>query len=332
MTTHADFAGLVTDVVGRYGYWPTGDPEPVTSGTLNWNFRISTDGGEYFVRRYRDDLETERIRGEHQLVAWAAERGVPAPLPESVPDGPTWLELAGGRWAIYPWIEGELVPRGQLSPHQAQTLGALQGFTQSVLAHHPDSQGANLSMRWSKDESLALLRRIEGVPPKSSDDEVYQRAVTKQRETLEALDVLPPEAFAGLPCQVLHGDFHDHQVLWQGDSIAALVDWEIWHTDPRVWELVRSLAFTRILGEPLMADYLAGYRAHVSLTEDECRLGIRMWWQSRVVGLWAWAAYFLQGNTRVDRFFPAMIAESDLIADEAWRKGVEERFVAGALG
>jgi hypothetical protein len=92
---HADFAGLIPDVIGRFGLWPQSEPVAVPGGTLNWNFRIETDGGSYFVRRYRDNLETERIKGEHELLRWAEERGVPVALPEETPDDLSLVQRAG---------------------------------------------------------------------------------------------------------------------------------------------------------------------------------------------------------------------------------------------
>ncbi len=319
-------------MIGRLGYWPMSEPEPVLSGTLNWNFGIDSDGGRLFVRRYRDDLETPRIHGEHALVRWVEERGVPVPLPELTEDDRSVIEIAGGRWAVYPWIDGEVPERGSLSGSQVRTLGALHGFTQSVLAGHPDSAGARMQMAWDKAQSLEYLARIRAVAAAKGADDWLQDAVAKQTSLLEGLEVLPPSGYASLPCQLLHGDFHDHQVIWDGENIAALVDWEIWHADPRVWEVVRSLAFSQLLDSPMLEDYLGGYRQFVQLTEDECRLGLRLWWQSRLVGLWAWAAYFLQGNTRVAKFFPEMVAELDKVADEGWKAGIEERFVRAACG
>ena len=331
MPTHDDFVSVIPDVVGAFGYWPMGEPQAVTGGTLNWNFRVPTDGGDYFVRRYRDDLETQRIRGEHALVRWVAERGVPAPLPEAVEDR-SLIEIGGGRWSIFPWIEGEVGGRGTLTPAQATTLGALHGYTQAVLATHPLSEDARMWLNWSKEQSLEMLRRVSRAARDQRAEPEIQGAIDRQFATLEQMDVLPPSAFASLPAQLIHGDFHDHQVLWDGDNIAALVDWEVWRTDSRIWELVRSLAFSQLLDSPRLEDYLAGYREHVRLSEEECRLGLRLWWQSRTVGLWAWQAYFLDGNTRVSRFFPALVAEHDKLANEGWRSGIEERFVKAAVG
>lgn len=331
MPGHEDFANLIPDVVGRFGLWPLGEPIPVTSGTLNWNFAVETDGGRKFVRRYRDDLLLDRIRGEHALVVWLAERGVPVPVPAQTPADESIIQMVG-RWAVFDWVEGEVLPRGSLTPSQARTLGMAHGRIQSLLAGHPLSAGATMQMHWDKAESLALLQQVRTVAPRSGAETWVLGALAKQQALLEAMDVAPPKSFQSLPAQVLHGDFHDHQVLWEGDAIAAVADWELWHTDPRVWEVIRSLSFSQLLDTPLLEEYLAGYREHVSLSEGECRLGLRLWWQSRVVGLWAWSAYFLQGNTRVAKFLPAMAEELGRVADEAWKARIEERFVRAATG
>lgn len=332
MPEHADFAGLIPDVIGRFGLWPQSEPEAVSVGTLNWNFSIDTDGGKYFVRRCRDDLETERIKGEHALLRWVDERGIPAPVPEETPDDLSLVHIAGGRWVVFPWIEGEVRARGSLSAAQAQTLGALHGFVQSVLATHPSSAGARATMTWDMGQSVALLAAVAAAAERSGAESWLREGISKQQRMLEEMDVLPPAAFDSLPVQLLHGDFHDGQVIWQGDAIAALVDWELWQLNPRAWELVRSLAFSRLLDTPMLEDYLAGYRHFVRLSEEECRLALRLWWQSRAVGVWAWAAHFLQGNERVKEFFPAQIAELDKIADFTWKSAIEERFVRAALG
>lgn len=332
MPTHADFAAIVPDVLGMYGLWPYGEPEPVPGGTLNWNFHVRTDGGEYFLRRCRDDLETPRIRGEHALVKWVAERGVPAPVPETAPERGTIAEIAGGRWALYPWVDGEVRPRGSLTSAQARTLGLAHGAIQAVLALHPDSRGASMTQRWDAAQSRVLLVRILDMARSQAEESWLVEGIETQLRLLDGWDVLPPEAFASLPAQVLHGDFHDQQVLWDGDDIAAVVDWEIWHTGARVWELVRSLSFSLLLDSPLLEDYLDGYRRFVTLSEAECRLGLQLWWQSRVVGCWAWQACFLEGNQRVRDFFPEMVRGLERVADPARRSAIEERFVRAACG
>ena len=112
--------------------------------------------------------------------------------------------------------------------------------------------------------------------------------------------------------------------------MVAVVDWEIWHTDARAWELIRSLSFSKLLDSPRLEEYLAGYGEHVRLTEDELQLALTLWFQSRLVGLWAWWAYVMEGNERVARFFPAMLTEFDHISDMDWQESVRSRVVDAA--
>jgi homoserine kinase type II len=323
---------LLDEAKGVMGAWGMvgRSASAVPGGTLNWNFRVETGEGVYFLRCVRANLETERIAGEHELVAWVAERGVPAPVPIPTADGKTIALVGDRRWALLPWMPGAPVERGTLSPAQARSLGSMHGRVQVVLAGHPASEGARMIGRWDKQQSLDLLDRLIAKARERGEAEWIVAGIESQRRMLDALDVLPPEAFASLPCQVLHGDFHDQQALFVGDEVSAIVDWEIWHTDPRAWELARSLAFSTLFPSPRLEDYLAGYREHVRLGEDEVRLAMRNWFQSRVVGLWAWWAYLMEGNDRVAAFFPEMIAELERMATPGWTKSVTERVLRAA--
>lgn len=332
MPSHADFSETVPDIIGRFGFWPHSAPEPVAGGSLNWNFGVDAEGERLFVRRYRDGVTIERVRAEHALTGWVAERGIPAPVPFKTDAGESVLAMAGGLWAVHPWVDGVVRERGSLTAAQAELLGAAHGATQAVLAEHPDSSNAALAMSWDKGESLEWLGRIIEAAEARTAEPWMLSGLHRQLSMLRDWEVLPPGGFGSLPAQLLHGDFHDHQVLWDGDEIVAIVDWELCGPNPRSWELIRSLAFSQFLGAPGMEAYLAGYRRFIHLSEAECRLGLRLWWQSRVVGLWAWAKYFLEGDERVAKFLPQVVTELEHVADEGWRAGIEERFVRAACG
>ncbi len=299
----------------------------VPGGTLNWNFDVQASGHRYFLRCYRGNLETERIAGEHLLVNWIAERGIPAPVPIQTTQGETLLVNGEQRWALFPWMSGAVVERGRLSQSQARALGQMHGRVQAALASHPLIGGVRFAQRWDEEQSLALLSRLVTASKERQVESWITDGIDHQRQLLETMEVLPPEHFSSLPCQLLHGDFHDQQVLFEGDRVSAVVDWEIWHTDPRAWELVRSLSFSRLLDSLLLEDYLTGYREHVQLAEDEVQLALTLWFQSRVVGLWAWWAYLMEGNDRVAEFFAATLAEIDRVTDENWTNAIRERIV-----
>ncbi len=324
---HASLRELIPEVLKGYGLTLNAAPEPVAGGTLNWNFSVEAGAGRYFLRRYRDDSPVDRIIAEHELLAWVANRGLPAPRPLPLTTGGTVCDLKSGHWALFPWARGFPSVRGSLTPERARALGQAHGQVQSVLAHHPGSQGARIAMRWDKSESLRLLEQVRLAAQSRETEPWLLPAIERQHDVLARLDVLPPEAFTSLPCQLLHGDFHDGQVLWVGDEVSAVVDWELFRDGPRVWELIRSLAFSELIDSLVFDNYLRGYREHIQLAEDEVRLGLRLWWQSRVVGLWTWSAYFLQGNERVGALLRATAADLDRAIDEEWKARLAERFV-----
>jgi homoserine kinase type II len=324
---HESLEAGIPRVLRDWGIGEASAVAPVPGGTLNWNFRVQAGEASFFLRCYRESLPSERITGEHELLAWASERGIPAPVPVSAMDGGTVVVHGLARWALFPWVEGVTRERGTLTAVQARAMGEVHGRIQAALAHHPESNGARLTMRWGKGESLVILEQVAVAAERSGAEPWVRDGIARQQHMLEVLDVKPAEYFDGLPCQLLHGDFHDQQLLFEGDRVAAVVDWEIWHTSARAWEVVRSLAFSELMESPLLAAYGAGYREHVQLSEEECRLALELWWQSRVVGCWVWAAHFLQGNARVAAFFPGTIAELDLVADEDRKGRVAERMV-----
>jgi hypothetical protein len=71
---------------------PVAGVQPIEDGTLNWNFHVATNAGDYVLRCHRDNLESERIEGEHALLAWVVERGIPAPVPVLARSGQTLIE------------------------------------------------------------------------------------------------------------------------------------------------------------------------------------------------------------------------------------------------
>jgi Ser/Thr protein kinase RdoA (MazF antagonist) len=304
----------------------------VEGGSQNRNFDVRTSSERFFLRLVRPNLENERILGEHELMRWVAGRGVPAPVPVLLPSGLSVLQQGAERWVLFPWAEGEPGVRGSLTAGASQALGAAHGLVQAVLREHPASAGAAFGQHWDGDTSRRDLASLIALGREGGAPGVAIAAMERQLALLERADLLPPAAFAGLPSQMLHGDFHDRQVLFAGNRVTAVVDWEAWRVDSRAWELVRSLAFSRLLDSPSLEAYVAGYRRFVAVTPDEIELALTLWFQSRLTGLWLWHAYLVEGNQRLAEFFAESARQLELQADDAWVRDLRRRLVAAACG
>jgi Ser/Thr protein kinase RdoA (MazF antagonist) len=333
---------VLTHALACFGYAAQAPPTLIGAGTLNHNYFVQTNRGEFVLRRIRDDQPDASVAIEHETIRWIAARGVPVPLPSllseiaiatetELPPTCVRLETPGpngatemSRWVLFPFVEGRRVGRDTLAATEAATLGDAHGRLHALLREHPRSRSAKFGMQWSAQQSAAMLERVEAVIRSNGATGDALEGVILQRRLLDAYDVRAPVAFDPLPCQWLHGDFHVDQVLF-GDAskITAILDWELCQSNARVWELVRSLAFSGLLdGHPNASSYLRSYRRHVPIDRDELDLGLSLWWQSRVVGVWIWWAAFVQGNARVHAFIPDTVATLRRIAEPGWRERV----------
>ena len=186
-------------------------------------------------------------------------------------------------------------------------------------------------LAWDTDASIEALRRVEEAARERLEDRAVLEAIEFHRRLLEGDVARPFSEIGELPCQLLHGDLHDEQVLLaEDDSVVGVVDWELTRVAARVWELIRSRSFSGVLETHLPDHYLRGFRGHVQLTEQECRGGIELWWQTRLHGTWVYEVYFLEGNDRVRPLLGETDRHLRRFADETWRTQIADRLVAAS--
>lgn len=323
----------IVEVLEQYGLSLRGEPVAVGGGTLNWNYRVETGAGPRFLRRHREEVSAERILEEHALIAWVGERAVPVARPEVARTGATVIESEdGGLWALYPWIGGAPPVRGAASSPEAFAAGEMHGRLHRTLAEHPAPGEPAGGYEFETAASIEQLQRVLAVATARGAAGWILDGLREQLALLEARGH-EVAALPGLPLGLVHGDYHDQQLLFDGPSrIVAVTDWEQFAVRPRLREVIRSLFFSELMDRPQMADYMAGYRQHVALEAEECRLGMELWWYGRLHSTWVAEAYFLEGNERVAMFFGEAFRTLRMLSDEGARSRLKERFVRAATG
>lgn len=335
----------IPDVLSLYGLRCVAPPVRVSAGTLNENYLVQTQRGPKVLRRIRDDQPDANVCLEHETIIWMHQRALPVALPiaPTLPSDPTdaglpttcirlrrrsEAESEPGRWALFDFIKGAIAPRSQLSRVQASALGDMHGRLQRALAKHPRSSTASFTMQWSTEQADRVLHQSHIAAEQANAPSVVLEGINLQRALLNTTDIRGPEHFAKLPCQWLHGDFHSGQVLLdERSTVTAVLDWELCQSGARVWELIRSIAFSGLLEQPALEDYLSAYCRHIDLSEEEVALGMDLWWQSRIVGGWVWWAGYVQGNLRVLDVVPDTIATLNSLAQPGWSAGINQRVI-----
>lgn len=297
----------IAKALESFGYRLIGSPEPIAESVLNENYRVETEAGSRFLRMVRSSRTVERLFPEQRMLDWVAARGIPIVRPELGGDGMPFVRPGADLIQVLPWVEGR---HGALSPGDAALLGETEARVHVALADFADADlprgGAGVS--WDTDRSIQVLRRVDDViryyPSPPAESLRVQEALRFQLELLESDVVRPVMDFAGLATQPCHGDYHSRNVLiGPAGAVAAVVDWEVARVIPPVFELLRALSYSHYLESPPLEAYLRGYGSVRRFSADECVLGVEMWWQSRIHGVWPYEMRFIRGDRRPARFF-----------------------------
>jgi homoserine kinase type II len=189
----------------------------IAAGTINSNFALTTDTGEYFLRVNEGKAEAD-VAWEARLVTALAAAGVPTPPPLVALDGLPYARVLQ-KWAsMFPWRDGTHVAAGDVTPRMAETFGAaLAGLHVAGLALPPAWRRGSI---YDHDHLVTRFERFARV-----DDKALARAIAILREELsvaKAASGVRKRATHG----IIHGDLFRDNVLWEGDAISAILDFE----------------------------------------------------------------------------------------------------------
>jgi homoserine kinase type II len=235
--------------------------EALALGSVNSNFRLSTaSGARYFARIY-EEQGTEGARAELRLLRGLHEQGVPVTLPLTYQDGGDVALLGPKAFSVYEWVDGAHLCNELVTPERAFTLGealARMHVASPRLGPLPEGRFGLAGIR----ERLQHIRR----DTHQFDDDVA---------LLEAkLGHYERARDAQLPHGLVHGDLFRDNVLWQGEEIAALLDFESAAVGPLAYDIAVCLlawCYTDALRVDCAAALVGGYERVRPLSPSERR-------------------------------------------------------------
>jgi homoserine kinase type II len=191
--------------------------DPIAVGTINTNLCVETAAGRLFVR-INEGKAPDDIRREADIVAHAASRGVPTPVPLRTPAGEPFVRWSGELASVFPWVEGRTLRRPELLPAHAAAVGRGLAALHRASPGFPDQRPG----RYEPDEIARRFAHVSGLG---------------RPELARAVAVLGPEleALAGaraahLTTGIIHGDLFMDNVLFTDAGpaarLAALIDFE----------------------------------------------------------------------------------------------------------
>jgi Ser/Thr protein kinase RdoA (MazF antagonist) len=216
-----------------------------------------------------------------ETTAYLARHGFPTPVYRRTLEGKAALEVRGLLCTLRPWVEGATLERETLTAAQMAALGRTLGWCHRLLAALPPGEHFD----WATgvpgvlEELDQLMARIVARLEPAEGDGVVLEALTMKRALLERAGDLSA-LFAPCPVQVVHGDYHVENVLFdEAGALRAVIDVQ-GSTNHRVLEVYRAIAWSQRSWEepaamdlPLAWTFVQGYREEAPLSAEELRRG-----------------------------------------------------------
>ncbi|SFK20129.1 homoserine kinase type II [Streptosporangium canum] len=206
---------------------------PIGQGTVN--FRVACDDGlEAFVKNYPAGTDLGAEREAIGLSTLAVEAGIPGA--QVLPNEKGKVIDASGELpvSVWEWMPGRVETR--LSATQMTAAGDALGRIHALFAPlptGPDPDAAVQAWRTPDVDGLAatidkLLKIIAGrVRDGVADtfDVEAQRTLLERRSMLDRVPGLLDDLPEKLTVQVLHGDYSPVNLLFEGETLSAVLDY-----------------------------------------------------------------------------------------------------------
>lgn len=298
----------------RWGVGGVSGVRHLAEGLMNRNYRVETARGPFFLKQFLD-IARDQIAFQHRVTAALAQAGLPVPAPIALPDGRTVVTVSGQRYALYPWVAGRHRHGLDMSLRECAALGHLLARLHAQLARvMPPVQQTLVVPTPEPRDTVAMIQRLLGRlrQQRSRDafDELAKRRLSERGPLLDRFANQRPAACDTLAVGYVHGDFHALNVLYEGDEVIAILDWDRLSVRPYTVELVRAATLFFGYGDDRGLDldrvraFAGAYRQASGMDAEEIRSGVhRMWWE-RLNDLWMLEWRYLRDDRSCDHLFP----------------------------
>ena len=200
---------------------------------LGGAFNLNVWVDNHVVRVYGPWVSAERGQALQQIRQTLKRAGIPIPDLRPTLDGSLWATFGDNFLEVEQYITGEPMDLGQQFRAGMQLLGRLHTLMADLALQHPPPIANHLPQEFALDathDATAFIRAWNPTPQEAHLAEVA--------ETLAGL--LP---VVDLPCQLVHGDFWDNNVLFQDTTAVAVLDFDFAGVRPRIDDLALPLSY-----------------------------------------------------------------------------------------
>lgn len=190
-------------------------------GTASVKAQVDCAEGSYIVRRTPSDTVAAHLEYDAALRQYLAERGFPAPKPLATPTGGALFKHEGQLFEMSQCLPGRVI----VTPSKAQLHEAGR-----ILARlHKIGKGFEHAGKdgCAREDHISVLRPIlQHLFQLAAGRPEVKPALRKLERLLEQVAAILEQEYDALEQTVIHGDFHAGNLLFQGNKITAVLDFD----------------------------------------------------------------------------------------------------------
>ena len=218
-------------------------------------------------------LQQELLRA-NKIFHHLARHGFPAPAPLRTKAGSTIATIKGEHYAVYPFVHGRAMVRG--NARQVAEAGTALGSYHLIMADYPRRMSRSEEPFPSRfqDRLDLFTENVEALDGQPSALRI-EASLDYFKDSLLDIELsLLRLSYEDLPQLTIHGDYRRQNILFEGDRLAAVIDFHRSRFEARSLDLAIALADIlprtsngHALG--LARSFINSYERVQSLSNDE---------------------------------------------------------------
>jgi len=205
--------GFLEELADDYAFGRVTSVNGIPEGSVNSNYLIETSRGRFLLRVDEVKSETE-LRREIDLLGFLRKHSFPCPQPLQDRKGRYYREYSSKQVSLYKYHEGRILPVNRLKPVHLEAIGRTLG----ELHVYGKVYKKGVDNRFSFERIVDLYQRVRTRLPN------YFCKI--QRALDDEIDYLSRYLENKLPKGVIHGDLFADNLLFRGERLAAVLDFE----------------------------------------------------------------------------------------------------------
>ncbi|MGH7917357.1 MAG: homoserine kinase, partial [Candidatus Binataceae bacterium] len=204
---------FIEELAEDYNFGRVGNVVGVPEGSVNSNYLLETGKGKFLLRV--DEVKSEsEVRREIDLLTFLRKHSFPCPHPMQDRTGRFYRDFENKCVSLFRYYDGRVLSVARLRPTQLETIGRALGELHVIGKGYKKGIDNRFSFERIADLYLTVRTRLPN----------YFR---KTMRTLEdEIDYLTRYLEGKLPKGIIHGDLFADNVLFRGEKLTAVLDFE----------------------------------------------------------------------------------------------------------